>query len=286
MSEANEKDTGEEQVEDVELQPETTTTAAAAAAKEEEEEGGGVSMGKIHVTDAQVPMVLMFFCAVILLVAVVVGYNGRLADARYGYSVAVPSVSMVLSAVGFGLTFSDEKNATLGKYNAHFLFLWNFIGACILTFGGPFTQTGNGYFAAWGLVVASMIGVGVTGSEAKSVVGRMGALLGLGASSIVVVIAIIPKLSNQADSLYRNGEIYAMTVACCSIVVVIVYQKFIKGGGMVKFLVLAFFAILWIVLACIVTFNGPFLTTGNGYFGSWGGAITCTLAAMAALKEK
>jgi hypothetical protein len=51
MSEANEKDTGEEQVEDVELQPETSTTAAA---KEEEEEGGGVSMGKIHVTDAQV----------------------------------------------------------------------------------------------------------------------------------------------------------------------------------------------------------------------------------------
>jgi hypothetical protein len=50
MSEANEKDTGEEQVEDVELQPETSTTAAAA----KEEEGGGVSMGKIHVTDAQV----------------------------------------------------------------------------------------------------------------------------------------------------------------------------------------------------------------------------------------
>jgi hypothetical protein len=230
-------------------------------------------------------MVLMFFCAVILLVAVVVGYNkGRLADARYGYSVAVPSVSMVLSAVGFGLTFSEEKNATLGKYNAHFLFVWNFIGACILTFGGPFTQTGNGYFAAWGLVVASMIAVGVTGSEAKSVVGRMGALLGLGASSIVVMIAIIPYLSSK--DAYRNSEIYAVTVACCSIVVVIVYQKFIKGGGMVKFLVLAFFAILWIVLACIVTFEGPFLTTGNGYFGSWGGAITCTLAAMAALKEK
>lgn len=52
MSEANEKDTGEEQVEDVELQPETSTTAAAK--EEEEEGGGGVSMGKIHVTDAQV----------------------------------------------------------------------------------------------------------------------------------------------------------------------------------------------------------------------------------------
>ena len=40
-----------------------------------------------------------------------------------------------------------------------------------------------------------MIGVGVTGSEAKSVVGQMGALLGLGASSIVVIIAIIPPMS-------------------------------------------------------------------------------------------
>jgi hypothetical protein len=46
MSETDEKDTGEEQVEDVELQPETSTA--------KEEEKGGVSVGKIHVTDAQV----------------------------------------------------------------------------------------------------------------------------------------------------------------------------------------------------------------------------------------
>lgn len=59
MSEANEKDTGEEQVEDVELQPETSTTAAAK--EEEEEGGGGVSMGKIHVTDAQVGGHFFFF---------------------------------------------------------------------------------------------------------------------------------------------------------------------------------------------------------------------------------
>ena len=229
-------------------------------------------------------MVLMFFCAVILLVAVLALGKGGYSKARWGYAISVASVSMVFSLVGFGLTFSQDLNNKVGKHNAYFLFLWNFIGACILTFGGPFTSTGNGYFAAWGLVVASMIGVGVTGNEAKSVVGQMGALLGLGASSIVVIIAIIPPMRN--DSLYRGGEIYALTVACCSVIVVAVYQKVVKGGGMVKFLVLAFFAILWIVLACLVTFRGPFLTTGNGYFGSWGGAILSTLAAMAALKEK
>lgn len=261
-------DNKEVAVEDVEEQPTET--------KKE-----GVSMGKVHISDAQVPMVLMFFCAIILLVAVLVpGKYGN--QRRWAYSVSVASVSMFFSLVGFCLTFSSDLNEKIGKYNAYFLFVWNFVGACVLTFGGPFLTTSNGYFAAWGLVIASMLAVGVTGVEAKSVVGRMGALLGMGAASVVVIIAVIPEISG----FYRNESIYSLVVACCSILVVIVYQKLVEGGGMVKFCVLALFAILWIVQACFVTFKGPFLTTSNGYFGSWGGAITSVVAAMAALKEK
>jgi len=253
---------------DVEEQPEATTT-----------EESGVTMGKLHVSEAHVPMVGMFFCGLILLVAVLArGKNLT----NWAYGIAVASVAMVFALVGFFLTFSQELNEKAGKFNAAFLFAWCFIGACILTFKGPFITTGNGYFAAWGLAVSSIIGVGVTGEEAKSVVGKMNALLGLGASSIVVMIAIIPKIREYNE---RNAGIYAVTVACCSLVIVAAFHGCAGKFQKAKFLTLAFFAILWIVLASIVTFRGPFEDTGNGYFGSWGGAITSVLASMAALKE-
>jgi predicted ferric reductase len=259
----------EEGVEDVEIQEQTTTTTTTE---------GGMTIAKVHITDSQVPMVGMFFTAVILLVAVLV--PGKDIQ-NWAYGVSVASVTMVFSLVGFLLALKEELNDKIGKFNAYFLFLWCFIGACILTFGGPFTNTGNGYFAAWGMAICSIVGVGVTGEEAKTILGKMGALLGLGASSIVVIIAIIPEIR---DWNYRNAGIYALVVAICSLLIVAVFQKK-EGMQKVKFITLAFFAILWILLAAFVTFDGPFLITGNGYFGSWAGAITSVMATMAALKE-
>lgn len=255
---------------DVEVQQEETVM-----------EESGVTMGKIHVSDAQVPMVGMFFCGLILLVAVLVPGKGL---KFWAYGVSVASVAMVFALIGFGLTFSEDLNEKVGKFNAIFLFLWCFIGACILTFSGPFLTTGNGYFASWGLAVSSILGVGVTGSEAKSVVGKMGALLGLGASSVVVLIASAQYV--KEGNPYRNASIYALCLACITVFVVGFFQRCgdKSGGKVVKVTTLGFFAINWVVMACIVTFDGPFLTTGNGYFGSWGGAITSVLATMAASK--
>ena len=256
---------------DVEVQEESTEAAA--------ESGSGMTMAGLHVADHQLPMVGMFFFGLIVLIAVLSPGRGI----RYwAYGVSLASVAMVFALVGFFVTLNTELNDTAGKFIAAFLFLWCFIGACIMTFAGPFTMTGNGYFASWGLAVASIVGVGVTGSQAKSVLGRMGALLGLGASSIVVIIAIIPEI--QA-SYYRNTGIYALVVACCTVCIVAALSKSAEKFAKVKFVTLAFFAILWIVLACLCTFRGPFLVTGNGYFASWGGAITSVVASMAALKE-
>ena len=45
------------------------------------------------------------------------------------------------------------------------------------------------------------------------------------------------------------------------------------------------FIILWILAACLTTFIGPFLTTGNGYFAAWG-AVVCTVVAFVDTKRE
>ena len=49
-------------------------------------------------------------------------------------------------------------DVTVESLTAFFLFAWWCVGAGILTFQGPFTQTTNGYFATWaGLVSSTLI---------------------------------------------------------------------------------------------------------------------------------
>ena len=113
--------------------------------------------------------------------------------------------------------------------------------------------------------------LGFTASAIQASVKGLSALMGLLASSIIVIIALIDWVGR---GIFRVESIYAMVVACTTLVLVLVHMYKEKkegdgdGGGMVMFGVLAFFSVLWLVLACLVTFRGPFIATGNGYFAS------------------
>ena len=113
--------------------------------------------------------------------------------------------------------------------------------------------------------------LGFTASAFQTSVKGLGALMGLLASSIIVIIALIDWVGG---GFFRGESIYAMVVACITVLLVLVHIYKEKkegdgdGGGMVMFGVLAFFAALWVVMACLVTFRGPFIATGNGYFAS------------------
>ena len=72
-----------------------------------------------------------------------------------GYAIAYPCVTLVISLMGVLKMCNKEFYLSNGKFIHVLLFLWNFVGACLLTFLNPFTQTGNGYFAAWGTVVCA-----------------------------------------------------------------------------------------------------------------------------------
>ena len=139
------------------------------------------------------------------------------------------------------------------------------------------------------MVVCSAAALGLSANTFVSSIQGLGALVGLLAASVVVIIAIAPSLGKHDP--YRNESIYTISVASVTLAVILCHiarEKKLgkeKSGGIVAFITLAFFAILWLVLAGLTTFRGPFLTTGNGYFASWAGAAMACFAAMAARKQ-
>merc|ERR1712238_343490 len=85
---------------------------------------------------------------------------------------------------------------------------------------------------------------------------------------------------------YRPISIYVIILSVFSIL----YSVFTAGYSRLtsdnvrfdpkkRFIFITVFAILWIVAACLCTFNGPFTFTGNGYFAAWG-SVVCTIFAI------
>lgn len=246
----------------------------------EEKTNGGMKMADLA-KGSLLPYVGVLFSGMVLLIALTTDGNSVDNHKYYEYGIAIAVIAMVFALVGWGLAHTNLGEGKLCMYNNYFLFAWCFIGACFMTFGGPFEFTGNGYFSAWGIAIFATMGLGVSADNLKDATGGVGAMLGLLASSIIVIVAIA---SERFDE--NQGElIYAIIVACISVLVLgglIKMEHDIGDPHRFKFPILALFAILWIILACLVTFRGPFEATGNGYFGAWGGAVTGVFAAMAA----
>lgn len=264
---------------------ETAEDQPPASAVPPSGDGGKMSLN-VTISDLQLPLVMMFSASTVQLIAVM---TWKATSIKWReYAISVPSVGMGLAAVGLLMTLKEDLYKEHGKWLNQFLFVWNFIGACFLTFSSPFVFTGNGYFASWATVVTAAMALGFTASAFQTSVKGLGALMGLLASSIIVIIALIDWVGG---GIFRAESIYAMVVACITVVLVLahIYKEKKEGdgdgGGMVTFGVLAFFSVLWLVLACLVSFRGPFIATGNGYFASWAGAACACLACFAAKRN-
>jgi hypothetical protein len=125
------------------------------------------------------------------------------------------------------------------------------------------------------------MGLGVSTDVMSAGVAGLGSLLGLGAAAVIVICAIPTHLGGE----FNAESLYALLVAGSTLAAVIGLYYMERTTGQLHHaadLILSAFAVMWVILACLVTFRGPFLTTGNGYFGSWAGAFVSVMAAAEA----
>jgi len=225
----------------------------------------------------------IFFSAIVLLIALVNG-DGLSEHKYYKYGVAVASIAMILSAGGFAaFRMMRESSEHLLLYNNYLLFVWNFIGAAFLTFGGPFAQTGNGYFAAWALVVFSTQAVGLNFSAVtQTAKSKTGPFMGLFAAAILLLVAI--SFHGMSGPYDKATLIFSLLLCIFTILGVGAMLKF-PQPGMIVLAASAGLAILWGFAALLLTFGGPFLVTGNGYFAAWGGAFAALFAVYSARSD-
>jgi len=261
----------------------------------------GSNKSNSSISDVQFPLLLVMISSMILLIAVTT-WEGIITS-NYDYCISIPSVSLITSSIGIALTLFREDlyyDYGISNYLPYFLGLWNFIGASYMTFNSPFITTGNGYFACWTTVATSAMTMGVTGTTFKDSIKGIGSLMGVFGSSIVMILALYEYIfgaqSSVTSDLTKSASIYALVVACLTIVLLLGIVYFNKHGpylnehdnqkvNMIKFITLSLFTILWLILACLVTFHGPFVTTGNGYFSSWAGFVCISFTAFQAKKD-
>lgn len=91
--------------------------------------------------------------AVVLLISLV-STNEHKSHNHYEYGIAVSVVAMFFALLGWAcLTLPQLQNPKIIRYTNYFLFLWCFVGACVLTFGGPFKVAGNGALYGFGCCI-------------------------------------------------------------------------------------------------------------------------------------
>jgi hypothetical protein len=109
---------------------------------------------------------------------------------------------------------------------------------------------------------------------------------------ICIASAILLGASAKYASEWDGLGDYAIVVSAVALglgLLMLVWYKLIEGDSSVlrkpllslpllgplnvELVIATFFAVWYIVGASILTFQGPYLTTGNGYFSAWGGAF-------------
>jgi hypothetical protein len=202
---------------------------------------------------------------------------------RYGYAVATGVVSLFFTMVYLLVDKLNKMPAGVLRWLSLLLLAWWICAVLVLTGGnGPFHDTGNGYFATWvGFICAALL-AHTCHERVRSVVARVrnsgpDVNLALGVCSAVVIwqAGIL-----CADKPCQRYTVWAIIWGAVSLAFSLIFIFFPIQNILVNKIIALFFMGWWVAGAGIFTFYGPFMITGNGYFGSWGACMASIILAQ------
>lgn len=236
-------------------------------------------------------VLIISFCSFVVLLQSFFVIGRTTGDgAAESYACAVGAISLAFSLLFLALakfkpsTFSNwvlpkvRGELSISQVFAVFLVAWWTPAAAILTFFSPFTMTSNAYFATWAAEISAVLMLSKAFTRVQIAMKSMSdihaaaplrSLAGLVLASVVVLFGSIEYVGTEA----AGGEatfslITGIVSAVLSVLTYYAVDRKKVGAGPKKALS-ALFSTLWFVALLILTFDGPFNATGNGYFGTW-----------------
>lgn len=212
-------------------------------------------------------LVLMFAC-----IGVWKSSSGSLLSYALSVSVISLAACLIIQTGEFvkpGLLEKVEKPVSL------FLLLWWTIGTGVITFKGPFLLVSNGYFSAWAaLLFTTHWALNIDTSKFTELEYGRKILVSFMVAAAVEMFACIPFIAND---FFLGQAAWGLTAG---LITLLICGAIIKLYDDMNAQVLKINAILmfviWATVAGVCTFDGPFLSAGNGYFASWGGFVAST----------
>lgn len=201
---------------------------------------------------------------------------------KYALSVACVSLSvcLIIQTAEFvrpGFLEQTEKPCSL------FLLVWWFIGTGIITFKGPFIYTSNGWFGAWGGLLATVKwSIGLKSANFDKQELGVKYLFAIVSCSLLLIFSCIQPLKfdeHRGNSAFGIAAGVVSLVACAYLI-----ASYKSIPETIMKVTMAILFALWACIAGICTFNGPFILTGNGYFACWAGMISSLMFGMHELK--